>query len=168
MNLPHLLIIRGLPGTGKSTLAQRFEGAFGYIHVEPDMWHVQKDGVYRYSDAAAPDAYHWLRDTVRCFLRAGKRVVISEVLCRKSVLAQLRTLARGDDDTCTILATGGTGTIHKVPESTLEIMQDIWEDDPNPPGVPADCVLDMLEQAERYMQEKMEVGDVCYGIPGVL
>jgi len=45
--MSYLVIIRGLPGSGKSTFAKKFVEK-GFKHYEADMWMVDKDGNYSF------------------------------------------------------------------------------------------------------------------------
>jgi adenylate kinase family enzyme len=55
MSKSRLIIIRGLPGSGKSTFAKSYFN--GYIHLEADMYFVQPDG-----------SYDWVAEQINCVI----------------------------------------------------------------------------------------------------
>ena len=71
-----LTIIRGLPGSGKSTLGRRLAEESGSIFIEPDMFCVNK-GIYRYT----PNRYEAaVRQSLDFLRKANCDVVYADVL----------------------------------------------------------------------------------------
>lgn len=71
-----LVIIRGLPGSGKTTLARMYE-AEGYVHIEKDIYRVNDAGDYEYNEANNPALEQQCLDNVQRHLRRGRDVVVS-------------------------------------------------------------------------------------------
>lgn len=76
-----LVLIRGLPGSGKSTYARRFYS--GYVHCEADHYFYDKDGVYRYNPDLIRQAHAACQKKAREALRSGKSVVVSNTFVRQ-------------------------------------------------------------------------------------
>ena len=72
---PRLVLIRGVPGSGKSTRARNFKG---YVHFEADMYFT-KDGVYSFDPDLLPAAHQWCIQKTRETLEQGSKVVVSNV-----------------------------------------------------------------------------------------
>ena len=53
--MQELIIIRGIPGSGKTTMAKSYQG---YSHYEADMFFM-KDGVYNFDRAKIKNAHNW-------------------------------------------------------------------------------------------------------------
>lgn len=84
-----LVIIRGLPGSGKTTLARMFE-AQGYIRIEKDILRTNAAGEYEYNAANNPALEQACIDWTRAYLNLGCDVVVSNcselLLCVQSYI----------------------------------------------------------------------------------
>lgn len=117
-----LVLIRGLPGAGKSSIAGLFI-AQGYVHVEADQFFI-REGRYVYERELVPLAHEWCREQVRESLRAGRRVVVSNTFVS---LAELEPYLRMRPDALILEASGPWQNVHDVPESTLARLLRRWE-----------------------------------------
>lgn len=72
---PRLVLIRGVPGSGKSTRASKLQG---YIHFEADMYFT-KDGEYSFDPDLLPAAHQWCIQKTRDALAQGYKVVVANV-----------------------------------------------------------------------------------------
>lgn len=71
-----LMLLRGLPGAGKSTLAKELMLGKDAIHCEADQYFVNADGVYKFDPAGLADAHEECRQ--QCFeaMRDSTELVI--------------------------------------------------------------------------------------------
>lgn len=124
----NLVIIRGLPGSGKSTAAQKLIPA-GYTHIEADMYHInKKTGAYEFNIENKTAAWEWVKETLANLLRSGQSVVLAGVFPYNDLLRRLK-------ETCDYLGVGFTvltteeayGDIHDVPSDVLRGMREAWE-----------------------------------------
>lgn len=123
--MSRLILIRGLPGSGKSTEARRFERE-GYIHLETDMWFLDTAGQYQFDASRLKDAHQWCQYTTRILLNAGKNVVVSNTFVKKWEMAAY--LAMVPASSLRIVAmTGSYGSVHNVPAEVIERMRLSWE-----------------------------------------
>lgn len=77
MTSPTLTIVRGHPGSGKTTIAQQIaRDNRDTAHFENDQFFT-KDGVYTFELARHEEAKAWCLDSVRNALAAGQNVVVS-------------------------------------------------------------------------------------------
>ena len=117
-----LVLIRGLPGAGKSSIAGLF-ATQGYVHVEADQFFM-RDGRYVYDRELVPQAHEWCRGQVRQALHAGQRVVVSNTFVS---LAELEPYLQMRPDALILEASGPWQNVHDVPEPALARLLRRWE-----------------------------------------
>lgn len=117
-----LVLIRGLPGSGKSALARELTQD-GYQHFEADMFFMN-DGVYRYDATRIRDAHNWCKVMTRVALAQGARVVVANTFTR---LIEMQPYFEMCDNVRVIEATGQWPNVHGVPPERIQLMADRWE-----------------------------------------
>ena len=123
---PVLTVVRGLPGSGKSTWARRL----GCLVLENDMFHV-RGGEYRWSASRMKDAVSWCMDFVRCALERGMDVAVANTFCRRRFVEAYRRIAEEAGAGFRVVRCSGSfGSVHAVPEATVESMKASFEDWP--------------------------------------
>lgn len=127
-----LVLIRGIPGSGKSTMAAGMASA-GFTHLEADMFFMQ-DGIYTYDAARVRDAHVWCQQMARQALADGRRVVVSNTFTRLHEMEPYLGMARA---VRIVEAHGRWTNTHSVPADVVERMAQRWE--PLPPGDKQAC-----------------------------
>ena len=117
-----LVLIRGLPGSGKSTMA-RAMAADGFVHLEADMFFTV-DGVYTYDAARIREAHHWCQKKTRQELSAGQRVVVSNTFTQ---LHEMEPYQDMGTEVCVMEASGCWPNTHGVPAEKVEMMKRRWQ-----------------------------------------
>lgn len=123
--MKELYLLRGLPGAGKSTLAE----SIGGIHLEADMFFLEL-GDYKFDASKLKDAHEWCRE--RCELRMidGYRIVVSNTFTREWEMQSYYDLAKKHDYRVFSLIVenrhGGINS-HGVPDETLEKMKNRFD-----------------------------------------
>ncbi|GAB4496748.1 MAG: hypothetical protein OHK0019_29060 [Saprospiraceae bacterium] len=88
-----LILISGLPGSGKTTLAKAYAAATGAAHFNSDL--LRRDlglmGQYRPEDKKK--VYDTLLERARTALRAGREVVVDSTFYKEAVREPFRQLA---------------------------------------------------------------------------
>jgi hypothetical protein len=117
-----MVLIRGLPGSGKSTMATVLS-LLGYKHFEADMFFVGDDGVYRHDGTRLKSAHAWCQDKVRNALKDGNRVVVSNTFTQHWEMQPYFDMGVSIQ----ILEAGGNwSNRHGVPEEKVKSMRDRW------------------------------------------
>lgn len=127
-----LVIIRGLPGSGKSTLAGKFVKNCPEVweHFEADMFFIDFDGIYTFVPSDIKAAHHWCRSETRRALQHGYNVVVSNTFTTKWEIQPYFDIASEFDIIPeVILLQNDYGSVHDVPEETLEKMKNRFEYD---------------------------------------
>jgi predicted kinase len=126
----HCVILRGLPGSGKSTFARRLASEFSFIHLEADD-HFYIDGVYRFDPARVADAHALVVRDALAHLQAGRRVVVANTHVRLWEMAAIVGAATiVQQSFCIAEFKGRFENIHNVPENVFSGMVARWEKAP--------------------------------------
>lgn len=124
-----IVIIRGLPGSGKSTEAEKICQEFKINHhYENDMFFLDKNGEYKFNSKKVKESYEWCKNKVEDVLKLKEDVVVSNNFVTKAEVEPYVELARKYNTSFYILeATGNFKSIHGIPEDVIKKMKDRWE-----------------------------------------
>lgn len=143
-----LVIVRGLPGSGKSSYAkERFPD---HLQYEPDHWFSDVKGNYRFDlqmwDLACESVYT-LTDHA---LSRGESVVIADVFGSPDEIVPYQQLARFHEVRLRIFTRESSfGSIHRVPKTVLDSMSEDF--------VPHDELMKILNRCKCEFSSKDEI-----------
>ena len=122
-----LILARWLPGSGKSTIAKDIAYSLNAYHFETDMfWGAD----YKPDMARLSEAHQWCQDKTHLALQNYSSVVVSNTFTTKKELKPYFDMAKSLGATPQIiLCQGAWGSIHNVPQETLNRMAARFEYD---------------------------------------
>lgn len=130
---PVIYILRGLPGSGKSTFAQELVNLFQShdpIWVEADMWHVI-DGTYQWKPERVRFAHEQCQSHVKKAMELKHPVIIvSNTFTQEWELKPYLDLANTHEYRIVSLVVEnrhGSDNVHSVPQETIEKMRNRFE-----------------------------------------
>lgn len=122
----NITIIRGLPGSGKSTLGRRISAESGAVLLEQDMFRIRNGEYVFKSEDKVKEAF---LGTIRQFAQFDADIVITGVFATsKSIDEVLKSCRRPNKVVRVIHCANDFGTTHEVPEEVIRSMRDSWED----------------------------------------
>ena len=91
---PLLVVVLGLPGTGKTTFARALAGRLGAVHLNTDMLRNELGLRGQYDEAAKARIYEELLQRCQAELALGKTVIVDGTFYRQAFRDRLEGLAR--------------------------------------------------------------------------
>ncbi len=131
---PEIVLVRGLPGSGKTELAKKM---VGYVHLEADMY-FSVNGKYAYDSTKVTCAHDWCVASAKAALEQGKNVVVANTFAKTWELERYTSLGY---PVRIIEATGNWPNVHGVPGKAIERMKERWD--------PLDRVLALISRGTR-------------------
>jgi predicted kinase len=126
-----LYIIRGIPGSGKSTFAKSLVVNKDYCHKEADMFFIDENGNYNFNPADLKEAHQWCKEEIEFLMRIGhSSVVVSNTFTQEWEMEDYYKLATEYDYSVfsVIVENRHNGTnVHGVPQDKLEIMKERFQ-----------------------------------------
>lgn len=122
--MKELIIIRGIPGSGKSTFANLICNQ----HVEADMY-FNIEGEYMFDPSKLKEAHEWCRNKAEGWMKEGWNVVVSNTFTQENELKPYYELAeRYDYRVHSLIIENRHGkseetNIHNVPLETIQKMR---------------------------------------------
>ena len=121
-----LVLLRGLPGAGKST----FANLLGGIHVEADQYFMQ-DGEYKFDASKLKQAHNWCKLRVEHSMEDGaNKITVSNTFTQEWEMDTYFELAEkyGYQTSCLIVENRHGGVnIHGCPDDKIEQMRNRFE-----------------------------------------
>jgi predicted kinase len=125
-----LILLRGLPGAGKTTVAKMMVNE-DYCHKEADMFFVDHEGNYNFELSKIKDAHAWCQEEVEFLLKLEHSpVVVSNTFTQEWEMDAYYKLAEkyGYRVVSMIVENRHNGkNLHGVPDDKLEIMKKRFE-----------------------------------------
>lgn len=124
-----LIVFRGLPGAGKSTMARRMQRH--YIDTglttalyEADMYFTDKDGNYKFDGTMLPYAHAWCRNRVLDALGNCDVVIVANTNLSLDEMSDWKLMADNLGARMEVFHLKTQyGSVHGVPAETLERMK---------------------------------------------
>lgn len=122
-----LYIIRGIPGSGKSTYAQK--ALAGISCYEADQYFIRPDGKYDFNARLLKEAHQWCKNEVEMEMDLGKDVVVANTFTRKwEMQAYIDLASKHNYNLKIIRCVGAYKNVHGVPDDKVQEMFDRFED----------------------------------------
>ena len=125
-NMTKLYIVRGIPGSGKSTFAKKLlEQGKVQQHLEADEFMTDENGDYKFDPTILQKCHQQCQMWVKYYLDRGQSVVVSNTFSRKwEILPYTRMGAEFE----VIEMKGNYQNVHNVPQFIVDNMKNRWQE----------------------------------------
>lgn len=120
-----LRLLRGLPGSGKTTLAQSLD----LIHIEADQFFMNEVGQYCFDGKRLGSAHQWCQSQCEYHLYHNRSVVVANTFVKQWEMDAYREIAKKFGAKLRIdVCRGKFKSVHAVPEEVIKRMKREWEE----------------------------------------
>jgi predicted kinase len=125
--MKNLYLIRGVPGSGKSTFTQTLTPH----HWEADMYFINEDGEYKFNIDEIKNAHQWCRDMIEGAMKRNlDKIAVSNTFTQEWEMEPYFKLAEEYGYTVFSLIVEnrhGGETQHGVPSDKVQVMRDRFQ-----------------------------------------
>ena len=124
--MSNLYLIRGLPGSGKSTFAPIVCENI----LSADQYHTDKHGNYNFDSSKVRESHEWCQERTRRFLEREQDIAVANTFTQEWEMAPYFAMAKKYGTTVyTIVVENrhGSKSIHGVPADKIEMMKNRFE-----------------------------------------
>lgn len=127
--MAHLYILRGVPGSGKTTLADKMlRHGMVDAHFEADMFMVDEKGNYDFNQKYLKFCHEQCQRATDAALSIGQTAVVSNTFVRKWEIQAYLDMAKYHGVNITVIVCHGDyGNTHGVPDDKVEDMKRRFE-----------------------------------------
>ena len=124
-----LVLIRGLPGSGKSTFAKQLKQTHDLVHLEADMFFTdENDEGYQFDASKLGAAHLWCQKQTQKHLKQGRSVVVSNTFTQLWEIRPYQRMAKQCSAELIIYECEGQfENVHNVPLDKIEAMRKRWD-----------------------------------------
>ena len=126
-----LIIVRGIPGSGKTTFAELLSDNGKYPICCADDWFNKTYGEYKWSTADMGKAHNYSKELARTSMESGiERVIVANTSTTLSEMNPYIKMAEENGYRVTSIIVEnrhGNKSVHNVPDSTIEIMKNRFD-----------------------------------------
>lgn len=119
--MPEIVLIRGVPGSGKTTKAKTEYP--DHELIEADQFFM-REGDYCYDRSKIKEAHAWCQNTAKWWLKRGRDVVVANTFTR---VREMQPYLDMGYPVRVIEATGNYDNVHGVPPEIVEQMRERFE-----------------------------------------
>jgi predicted kinase len=133
-----LFLVRGIPGSGKSTFANELVGGVDYLVCEADKFFINKDtGSYEWDPTKIKEAHEWCRNKVETYMKDSlkhdqfyRQFAVSNTFTQEwEMIPYFELASKYGYKVFSVIVENRHGgyNVHGVPDETLEKMKRRFE-----------------------------------------